>query len=494
MAQAKTLSVGGIGYEVIDDTARRNAQTALNNAEYNRQGQIGKYGGQNIATILAGEIGSGSVYDALHKRIAAANFAGLRVGDYLDVPLVSASAVTTQQSVRFLLAHIDPYLYCGDNSKGHHIAFVASAPIAVAKTVTGVANDSFLMWNTTNANHGTADQKCPYPNSNLKAWETAFEACLPEGLTKYLLTQRVLLEERYSASGALNDSNSWSWQDIGKVFSLSEMEVYGCPVWGTKGCSVGFDCQFDLFRDTAHRVNGNRCTWWLRSVVGGSSSYVCYVSATGGASYSSATGVWVRPRPGFPRRLASRVLYTLLLGDRLARSPPAREAGRFFRQFPQEVHVSGVYQRNREVSEYKFFTQAIAIRVEVNKLMASSSVVPKAYRLLNAVPTVETARSIVYNVNRADCFYPNSSFNALERKRYLTLAIADCEQLMLDMQCLMDIGLPVNANRFEALAGMVEEEIRLLKGARKNVRVTGKKSTEERIAEAEAELERLRSL
>ena len=493
MAQAKTLSVGGIGYEVIDDTARSNAQTALNNAEYNRQGQIGKYGGQNIATILAGEIGSGSVYDALHKRAANGNFAGLRVGDYIDVPLVSASGVAAQQSVRFLLAHFDPYYCCGDSSKGHHIAFVASAPIAVAKTVTGVANDSFLMWNTTNTNQGTADQKCPYPNSNLKAWETAFEACLPESLTKYLLTQRVLLEERYSASGALNDSNSWSWQDIGKVFSLSEMEVYGCPVWGTKGYSVGFDCQWDLFRDTAHRINGNRCTWWLRSVMGGSSSDVCYVS-NGGVYYIFGGARLGSPPPRLPRRLTSRVLYTLLLGDRLARSPPAREAGRFFRQFPQEVHVSGVYQRNREVSEYKFFTQAIAIRVEVNKLMASSSVVPKAYRLLNAVPTVETARSIVYNVNRADCFYPNSSFNALERKRYLTLAIADCEQLMLDMQCLMDIGLPVNANRFEELAAMVEEEIRLLKGARKNVRVTGKKSTEERIAEAEAELERLRSL
>lgn len=494
MAQAKTMSVGGIGYEVIDDTARSNAQTALNNAEYNRQGQIGKYGGQNIATILAGEIGSGSVYDALHKRAANGNFAGLRVGDYIDVPLVSASGVAAQQSVRFLLAHFDPYYCCGDSSKGHHIAFVASAPIAVAKTVAGVANDSFLMWNTTNTNQGTADQKCPYPNSNLKAWETAFEACLPEGLTKYLLTQRVLLEERYSASGALNDSNSWSWQDIGKVFSLSEMEVYGCPVWGTKGYSVGFDCQFDLFRDTAHRINGNRYGWWLRSVVGGSSSHGVLRQQQRRCRLQFGDGRLGSPPPRLPRRLASRVLYTLLLGDRLARSPLAREAGRFFRQFPQEVHVSGVYQRNREVSEYKFFTQAIAIRVEVNKLMASSSVVPKTYRLLNAVPTVETARGIVYNVNRADCFYPNSSFNALERKRYLTLAIADCEQLMLDMQCLMDIGLPVNANRFEELAAMVEEEIKLLKGARKNVRVTGKKSTEERIAEAEAELERLRSL
>ena len=297
---AERFNVNGVSHEIIDSLARTNATTALNNAEYNRQGLIGKYPGQSLATLLAGEVsGSVTIYDALHKRVQAANFSGMRVGDYIDVPLVSASNVAAQQSVRFLLAHIDPYLYCGDNSKGHHIAFVASAPVSVAKTVTGVANDSFLMWNTTNTNQGTAETKNPYLGSNLKAWETAFEACLPEGLTKYLLTQRVLLEERYSASGALTDSNNWSWQDIGKVWSLSEMEVYGCPVWGTKGYSVGFDCQFDLFRDTAHRLNGTRYNWWLRSVMGGSSSYVCYVSRNGVASYTSATATWVRPRPGF---------------------------------------------------------------------------------------------------------------------------------------------------------------------------------------------------
>ena len=299
MAQAKILTVGGTPYEMIDETARANAQTALNNAEFNRLALVGKYDGQSIATILAGEIGGGTVYDALHKRIAAANFAGLRVGDYLDVPLVSASAVAAQQSVRFLLAHIDPYYCCGDQSKGHHIAFVASAPVSVAKTVTGVANDSYLTWNTTNTNQGTAETKNPYLGSNLKAWETSFEACLPDGLTKYLLTQRVLLEERYSASGALTDSNNWSWQDIGKIWSLSEMEVYGCPVWGTPGYSVGFDCQFDLFKDTAHRVNGTRCGWWLRSVMGGSSSHVCCVDDGGGADCSSATTTCLRPRPGF---------------------------------------------------------------------------------------------------------------------------------------------------------------------------------------------------
>ena len=34
--------------------------------------------------------------------------------------------------------------------------------------------------------------------------------------------------------------------------------------------------------------------------MGGSSSYVCYVTDLGYASYYSATSVWVRPRPGFP--------------------------------------------------------------------------------------------------------------------------------------------------------------------------------------------------
>lgn len=299
MAQAKILTVGGTPYEMIDETARRNAQTALNNAEFNRLALVGKHGGQSIATILAGEIGSGTVYDVLHKRIAAANFAGLRVGDYLDVPLVSASGVAGQQSVRFIIAHIDPYLWCDDRGKGHHIAFVASAPIVVSSSYAGVANSSYLPWNATNTNQGTADVKNPYLCSQLKTWETVFEACLPEGLTKYLLTQRVLLEERYSASGALTDSNNWSWQDIGKVWSLSEMEVYGCPVWGTPGWSVGFDCQFDIFRDTGHRINGTRCPWWLRSVLGSSSSDVCCVTNYGHATCYSAANTWVRPRPGF---------------------------------------------------------------------------------------------------------------------------------------------------------------------------------------------------
>ncbi len=142
----------------------------------------------------------------------------------------------------------------------------------------------------------------------------------------------------------------------------------------------------------------------------------------------------------------------------------------------------------------EFYSNALALRIEVNRLMASSSVVPKSYRLLNAVPTVETARSIVYNINRGHSFYPNSSFNVLERRRYYTLAIADCEQLCLDFQCLIELGLPCAPSRFEAVVEMADREIALLKGARKGVKLTGQLTVQQRIDDAQAEIDRLRGI
>jgi len=108
--------------------------------------------------------------------------------------------------------------------------------------------------------------------------------------------------------------------------------------------------------------------------------------------------------------------------------------------------------------------------------MLQESAVPKRYRLTNGLPTIEAARSIVYNINRADCFYPNREENVIERKKYLTLAIADCEQLCLDLQCMLKMNLPVKPSCLENLIGMLDEEIELLKGARKRVRLVGKAS------------------
>ena len=155
--------------------------------------------------------------------------------------------------------------------------------------------------------------------------------------------------------------------------------------------------------------------------------------------------------------------------------------------------MSGVYERYRNISDKEFFKNAIDIRVEITKLMASDKVVPKSYRLMSAVPTVATARELVNNIETANAFYPNTAYNVQQRRHYLTLAIANCYHLVQDLQTLKDIGLPINLNRFERVAELIEKEIALLRATKKAVKLTGD-TVEQRIAKLELELDGLRGL
>ena len=271
-------------------------------ADNNALSLNGGYDGRSIKDLLGC-----STWDETYTALSAkkhSELGFLRLGDYLDVTLTSA-AYTQQQTLRFVVADVDPYYQCGDTAiSSHHIAFVASVPIAVASSVTGAANTSYLQWNTTNTNNGTSSQAAPYMASNLHAWEQKLASVLPSALSSALLEPQFMLETRYSSSGSLTDSTGGAWSTVGKIFSLSETEVYGQLVRGTKGWSVGMGAQFALFRHNRWRLNGLRGSWWLRSVRGGSSSHVCFVDHVGNANSGDASGGWVRTRPGFLLKLA----------------------------------------------------------------------------------------------------------------------------------------------------------------------------------------------
>lgn len=136
--------------------------------------------------------------------------------------------------------------------------------------------------------------------------------------------------------------------------------------------------------------------------------------------------------------------------------------------------MSGVPVRLRNISQFEFYNTAIDIRVRITRLVTSSAV-PKSYRFTFAVPMAQTARSMVYNIVTADAFYPNSEDAVTLRKRHLTLAIADCERLYQDMQCLLAMGLPVPVSRLDEISEALDREIELLKGARKGVKLIGKR-------------------
>ena len=135
--------------------------------------------------------------------------------------------------------------------------------------------------------------------------------------------------------------------------------------------------------------------------------------------------------------------------------------------------MSGVFERNRALSTFEFFSSAIELRAEATRV-AMSDAIPKRWRFTFAEPMAATARDVVANVVTADAFYPNTPENVVARKRHLTLAIAACEMLCQDLQCAMALGLPVKASRLEGLLERVEHEVKLLKGARSGVKLIGK--------------------
>ena len=135
--------------------------------------------------------------------------------------------------------------------------------------------------------------------------------------------------------------------------------------------------------------------------------------------------------------------------------------------------MSGVYERNRHLSSLEYFTVATEIRREITKKVTTKQL-PKSYRFVFAVPMAETARSLVFNLVKADAFYPNTQRNVDERKRYMTLAIADCNQLLQDLQCLKSLSSNISLSWFETLIQDVDDDIKLIKGARSGVKLIGK--------------------
>ena len=114
--------------------------------------------------------------------------------------------------------------------------------------------------------------------------------------------------------------------------------------------------------------------------------------------------------------------------------------------------------RNRNLSTFEYFNTAVSIRNEVTRLVTSGAV-PKSYRFIFV---------------KADAFYPNTQRNVEERKHYMTLALADLNQLYQDLQCLLAMKLPVKVAKFEEISESIENDIKLIKGARAGVKLIGK--------------------
>ena len=243
-------------------------------------------------TFLSGGVPYGKEltesWAALQARILAGNFTGIHIGDYKPITLTGGEEVIME------VAGIDQYYKCGDIEIGHHIDFISRDCLAGTK-----------VFNDTNNNNGTEAEPNPWRASKLfqtlNDEATGVIATLPSDLKPCIIEKRALLESRYSAAGALESSTGWAWNNMGKLWLPTEVEVFGNTFWsdcdagwtGGGGCNL----QYPIFYGGAKHIikgagnGGGRCTWWEATASRQSSTYVCSVGYFGDAArYWAADG------------------------------------------------------------------------------------------------------------------------------------------------------------------------------------------------------------
>lgn len=253
-------------------------------SEYQMPYVSGTYTGRDIATIHEAEIGSSHIANWLASRVSQGNFEGINIGDWVDIPCTGVTR-------RYVIAAIDPYYQQSQSRMGHHIVMVPNTkwnldPSRDGSYAMGNGN-VYILWNTTADNNGTATEQSPYLVSNLHKWE--LEVALkqfPQQWQDVMIDRWVCSEIRYSASSKLSNPTGSKWSNLGKLWSLSEVEFNGRTIRSSlKYGSNLTDVQFPIFetRKKAILMTGMTSVW-LRDVEDGSPSNCCMFSYVGDSS------------------------------------------------------------------------------------------------------------------------------------------------------------------------------------------------------------------
>lgn len=257
----------------------------------------GLYAGTNLATKFSEEIGSNHIANWLASRASNGNFEGLNIGDWVDIACTGATR-------RYIIAAIDPYYNCGyPTSMSHHLLMIPITRWILDKTRDGDYytdnSNGTIRWNKTNTNNGTSTIQSPYMSSNLHKWETEVAIKqFPQEWQDVMIDRIEMVETRYSASSTLNSPTGQIWQNLGKLWSLSEVEVYGACFKSDSYYNNGMSTYLPIFSNPKFAKN-NLPSTWLRDVSRFTSDSACILDAYGPKVEKPVTNNTAYPAPCF---------------------------------------------------------------------------------------------------------------------------------------------------------------------------------------------------
>ena len=242
--------------------------------------------GRNLLDVF-GKTTVAEVMAILHKKCngeGKADFSGLMIGDYLDLPSLTVDGTTytwndTYRNLRVVISGFNHYIYCGnqDGNKKNHILWTFRNVVLQKRM------------NATDTNAGG------YGTSELKKY---LDGVFAVGLGNALGSSGYL----YTISRAISiKGNSAFVTDT--VFLPTEVEVFGVPTYGDDQITWNTNIQYPIYRDSSfYRVktyNGLRTWLWEGTPVASDSAWFCGINFSGGSYRIIATGDYGGVAPAF---------------------------------------------------------------------------------------------------------------------------------------------------------------------------------------------------
>ena len=231
--------------------------------------------GRNLLTVL-GVTTVAEAMEVLHERCngeGVADFSGLMIGDYLDLPSLTVDGTTytwnaTYQNLRIVISGFNHYIHCGDteNTKNH-----------ILWTFKNVVLQRQM--NSSDTNTG---------GYNASAMKTYLDGVFALGLGSALGSSDYL----YTISRAISRKGSTEWVR-NTVFLPTEVEVFGVATYGDDQNAWNTNIQYPIYRDSSYyrckKYNGSRAWWWEATPDASNSAYFCYVYYDGGSNTYGAS-------------------------------------------------------------------------------------------------------------------------------------------------------------------------------------------------------------
>ena len=231
--------------------------------------------GRNLLTVL-GVTTVAEAMEVLHERCngeGVADFSGLMIGDYLDLPSLTVDGTTytwnaTYQNLRIVISGFNHYIHCGDteNTKNH-----------ILWTFKNVVLQRQM--NSSDTNTG---------GYNASAMKTYLDGVFALGLGSALGSSDYL----YTISRAISRKGSTEWVR-NTVFLPTEVEVFGVATYGDDQNAWNTNIQYPIYRDSSYyrckKYNGSRAWWWEATPYASNSAYFCNVSNAGVSAATTAS-------------------------------------------------------------------------------------------------------------------------------------------------------------------------------------------------------------